>query len=62
MTLPQQLNRAFAAMGFPAPKLGTRLEKALAKVPGVKKLPCYENGKLKPGSPCKKKSRWLDGE
>ncbi len=32
--------------------LGDRIENAIGKIPGIKQLPCYENGKLKPDSGC----------
>ncbi len=41
--------------------LGTRIARGLAKIPGIRKLPCYdENGKLKPESGCGKRQNWAD--
>lgn len=44
--------------------LGSKVERFIGKIPGVKKLPCYdENGQLKSASGCGKvKKRLNDGE
>jgi hypothetical protein len=44
-------------------KLGDKAEALIGKIPGVKKLPCYDkNGKLRPESPCGKRKKDWNGE
>jgi hypothetical protein len=43
------------------PRLGDKVAAAIAKIPGIKKLPCYdETGKLKPETPCGKARQRLN--
>ena len=44
-------------------KLGTKVKNAIGKIPGAKRLPCYDrHGNLKPGSRCGNNEKYLNGE
>ena len=43
-------------------RLGDKAAKGIGAVPGIKKLPCYdEQGELRPESPCGRRRRKMNG-